>query len=258
MLFVQCFLTGTVLSWYIHLNDTYKQDWHASLQAFIKQFSSQKNACYAQVEALNLVKKDNETVRHFALKNQQLVETGWCNEKASTINPKCNEIFTKGLPKNLKHFANKRQVKATSTVLEPSIPKINIQFFTLQFKHQCPVHPNYTKFTSLLFRDYPYSSYIYRINSKTQKRLKHNSSKIAHFPIKNIITCILRLQHKPISFTTVPHTYFSTKFRTTFNFIEIFTDDKTDTCATIIQNSTNHVPTLPTGHIGYIEFPITN
>ena len=42
-----------------------------------KQFSSQKNAYYAQVEALNLTKKDKETVRHFALKVQQLVEKGW-------------------------------------------------------------------------------------------------------------------------------------------------------------------------------------
>ena len=67
-------------------------------------------------------KKGNETVRHFALKVQQLVENVWCNENASTINLKCNEIFTKGLPKNLKDFANKRQVKHTSTVLEPSIP----------------------------------------------------------------------------------------------------------------------------------------
>ena len=31
-------------------------------------------------------------------------------------------IITKGLPKNLKDFANKRQVKHTSTTLEPSIP----------------------------------------------------------------------------------------------------------------------------------------
>ena len=31
-------------------------------------------------------------------------------------------FFTKGLPKNPKDFANKRQVKHTSTVLEPSIP----------------------------------------------------------------------------------------------------------------------------------------
>ena len=122
MAFIQCSLTGTSLSWYIRLNDTYKHDWHAFVQAFKKQFSSQKNAYYAQLEALKLTKKDNETVRHFALKVQQLVEKGWCNENASTINLKCNEIFTKGLPNNLKDFANKRQVKHTSTVLEPSIP----------------------------------------------------------------------------------------------------------------------------------------
>ena len=69
MAFIQCSLTGTALS-------TYKQDWHAFVQAFKKHFSSQKNAYYTQVEALNLTKKDNETVRHFALKVQQLVEKG--------------------------------------------------------------------------------------------------------------------------------------------------------------------------------------
>ena len=122
MAFIQCSLTGTALSWYIRHNDTYKHDWHAFVQAFKKHFSSQKNAYYAQVKALSLSKKDNETVRHFALKVQQLVEKGWCNENASTINLKCNEMFTKVLPKNLKDFAIKRQVKHTSTVLEPSIP----------------------------------------------------------------------------------------------------------------------------------------
>ena len=116
MAFTQCSLTGTALSWYIRLNYIYKQDWHAFVQAFKKQFSSQKNAYYAQIEALSLVKKDNETVRHFALKVPQLVEKGWCNENVSTINLKGNEIFTKELPKNLKDFANKRQVKHTSFV----------------------------------------------------------------------------------------------------------------------------------------------
>ena len=98
------------------------KDFANKQQAFKKQFSSQKNAYYAQVEALNLSKKDNETVRHFALKFQQLVEKGWCIENASTINLNCNETFTKLFPKNLKDFANKRQVKHTSTVLESSIP----------------------------------------------------------------------------------------------------------------------------------------
>ena len=67
------------------------------------------------------MKKDNETVRHFALRVQQLVEKGWCNENAATINLKNNEIFTKGLPKKLKDFAHKRQVTHVSILLEASI-----------------------------------------------------------------------------------------------------------------------------------------
>ena len=63
------------------------------------------------------------------------------------------------------------------------IQKINIQDFTLPFKHQSKDQPDTTKFTSLLSKDYPYFSYIYRNNSKTQIRLNPNSSKIAHFPI---------------------------------------------------------------------------
>ena len=57
MAFIQWSLTGTTFSWYIRLNDTYKHDWHAFVQAFKKQFSSQKNAYYSQVEALNLSKR---------------------------------------------------------------------------------------------------------------------------------------------------------------------------------------------------------
>ena len=41
------------------------------------------------------------------------------------------------------------------------------------------------------------------------------------------------------------------------NFIAVFTDKKPDICA-IIQNTSKHVATLPTGHIGYIKVPITN
>ena len=36
---IQCILIGTALDWYIRLNDTYNQDWHAFVQAFEKQFS---------------------------------------------------------------------------------------------------------------------------------------------------------------------------------------------------------------------------
>ena len=67
------------------------------------------------------------------------------------------------------------------------------------FKYESKIHPNYAKFTTLLSKDYPYFSNIYRINSKTQIRLKPKSSKIAHFPIKNYYN---------LQFTTTPQNHF--------------------------------------------------
>ena len=119
---IQCSLIGTALDWYTNLHILYKQQWNSIVQLSKKQFSSQKTAYYAQVEAMSLMKKDNKTVRHFALRVQQLVKRGWCNESAATINFENNEIFTKRLPKKLKTFAHKRQVKHVSTLLEASIP----------------------------------------------------------------------------------------------------------------------------------------
>ena len=91
--------------------------------------------------------------------------------------------------------------------------------------------------------------------------MKPNSSKIAHFPIKKYYNLHFTTTPQNRFFPTIPHTYFSTKFRTTFNFIEVLTDDEPDTCATITQNSTNHIatlPTLPTRHFRYIEVPMKN
>ena len=122
MAYIQRSLTGTALDWYTNLHISYKQQWNSFVQLFEKQFFSQKTAYYAQVEAMSLMKKDNETVRHFALRVQQLFTKGWCNENAATINLKNNEIFTNGLPKKLNDFAHKRQVKHVSTLLELSIP----------------------------------------------------------------------------------------------------------------------------------------
>ena len=74
MAYIQCSLTGTALDWYTNLHISYKQQWNSFVQLFKKQFSYQKTAYYAQVEVMSLMKKDNETVRHFALRVQQLVK----------------------------------------------------------------------------------------------------------------------------------------------------------------------------------------
>ena len=74
MAYIQCSLIGTALDWYTNLHISYKQQWNSFVQLFKKQFSSQKTTYYAQVEAMSLMKTDNETVRHFALRVQQLVK----------------------------------------------------------------------------------------------------------------------------------------------------------------------------------------
>ena len=159
------------------------------------------------------------------------------------------------VPFEVAHFKN--NILGTP-FFEDNIQNINIQDFTLEFKYQSKTHPNYANLTTLLSKDYPYFSYIYRINSKTQIRLKPKSSKIAHVPIKKYHNLHFTTTPQTHFFPSVLHTYFATKFCTNFNFIEVCTDNKPDICATNIQNTSKHVATLPTGHIGYIEVPNTN
>ena len=104
-------------------------------------------------------------------------------------------------------------------------------------------------FTSPPFKYYPHFSYINRINSKTQIRLRPNSYKIAHVPIKNYYNLLFSTTPENQFFPTVPHRYFSTQCRTTLDFFELFTDDKTDTCAnnhTKLYRSICQFVTLPT------------
>ena len=79
------------------------------------------------------------------------------------------------------------------------IQNFNIQDFTLQSKHRSKDFPNHTKFTSLVSKDYPYISYIHRINSKTQLRLKPNSFKLLVFYEKKTTITFILLQHQTIN-----------------------------------------------------------
>ena len=58
---------------------------------------------------------------HCALKVQQLVEKGWCNESAATINLMCSETFKRERPEKLNDSVLRRQIRQKPTVMEPSI-----------------------------------------------------------------------------------------------------------------------------------------
>ena len=57
-----------------------------------------------KLKLLPWLKKGYENDRHYASKVETLVKQGWYNEYPSTINLKCNDIFTRGLPEKNKRF----------------------------------------------------------------------------------------------------------------------------------------------------------
>ena len=72
MSLLYCSLTGTASNWYDCLPQVYKDDWSSFLQIFKKQFYSKKHAYHAQIEALSLLKKDNEMSVTSLLKSKPL------------------------------------------------------------------------------------------------------------------------------------------------------------------------------------------
>ena len=71
---MQSLSSGIALGWFKGLHVNYKYDCSAFLSAFKKQFTSQKTAYCAQVEAHTLTKKEIETIRHYGRNFRKLVE----------------------------------------------------------------------------------------------------------------------------------------------------------------------------------------
>ena len=57
MVFIQCSLTGTALSWYIRSNDTNKQDWLVFVQAFKSYSHHRKTLTVLKLKHSTLLKK---------------------------------------------------------------------------------------------------------------------------------------------------------------------------------------------------------
>ena len=62
--YTQCYLSKVAIRWFLRLHESYKNDWSAFVSAFKKQFSSQKTACFAQVESQAFRRKENGNVNH--------------------------------------------------------------------------------------------------------------------------------------------------------------------------------------------------
>ena len=91
MAYKQCSSSGIASSWFSRPHGSYKNGGYGFVSAFKKHISSQKTAYYTEAEAPALTEKNSENIRRYALKVQQIIEKGYCNEYAATNNPKCKE-----------------------------------------------------------------------------------------------------------------------------------------------------------------------
>ena len=143
---------------------------------------------------------------------------------------------------------------------EKYVKTLNIEnmFLTFNTPHESRI--NTLPFTAHKEKDYPYFSYIYTINVKNKYYFKPNASQIIHFPIQPTLPLTFKTSDNEVIFPSTPHPFFNTRFNSTFNFLQVYQNVKTEpsTCSVIIQNITHHSATLTPGYIGYIEVPATN
>ena len=85
-------------------------------------FFLQKTAKYAPVEAQNSTTKKLKIYNIKLFKFKKYLRKVSVIESAATINFNCNEIFTPGLSRKPKNYAQKWQVNSTSIVKEPCTP----------------------------------------------------------------------------------------------------------------------------------------
>ena len=143
---------------------------------------------------------------------------------------------------------------------EKYVKTLNIEnmFLTFNTPHESRI--NTLPFTAHKEKDYPYFSYIYTINVKIKIYFKPNASQIIHFPIQPTLPLTFKTSDNEVIFPSTPHPFFNTRFNSTFNFLQVYQNVKTEpsTCSVIIQIITHHSATLTPGYIGYIEVPATN
>ena len=143
---------------------------------------------------------------------------------------------------------------------EKYVKTLNIESMSLTFNtpHESSIRT--LPFTAHKEKDYTYFFHIYTINVKNKLYFKPNASQIIHFPIQPTLPLTFKTSDNEVIFPSTPHSFFNTRFNSTFNFLQVYQINNTEpsSCSVIIQNITHHSAILAPGYIGYFEVPATN
>ena len=92
--------------------------------------------------------------------------------------------------------------------------------------------PHESRVNTLLYtahkeKDYPYFSYIYT-NKVKNNFFKPNNSQVILFPIQPTLPSHFHTSDNEVKFPSTPHPYFNTRFNSTFNFLQVDQNIKTE------------------------------
>ena len=138
--------------------------------------------------------------------------------------------------------------------------KLYTERMSLTFNTPHDSRVNTLPFTDHKEKDYLYFSCLYIIIVKQKIYFKPTASRIIHFPFQPTLPLPFHTSKIKIIFPSTPHPYFITRFNSSFKFLQLYQNLKSEpnSCSVIIQNTTHHSAILSPGYIGYIEVPATN
>ena len=90
---------------------------------------------------------------------------------------------------------------------------ISIQDFTLIFRQSFNYQPTFVTFTTLIEKNFPFSSFFYQINSKKPTYLKPKCFQTLQFPLKKSTAVLIKTgNHEPL-FAERHQTHFLSKLK---------------------------------------------
>ena len=136
--------------------------------------------------------------------------------------------------------------------LEKNVETLNIEHMSLTFNTPHESRGNNLPFTAHKEKDYPYFYYIYTIRVKNKVYFKQKACQVFHFPIQPTLPLTFQTSDNEELFPSTPHPLFNTRFKSTFTFLQIYQNIKTEpiSCSVIIQNITQLSAILNPGYIG--------
>ena len=144
-----------------------------------------------------------------------------------------------------------------TTFFEKYVKPLNIEHMSLTIITPHESHGNTLPLSAHKKR---ITHFVLTFTVKKKAYFESNASQIIHFPIQITLLLTFKTSEKETMFPSTPHPYFSSRFISTFTFLQVYQKSKpeSNSCSVIIQIVTFHSVIFSPRYIGFIEVLATN